>query len=315
MNSSGALAGNRLRVICGPTGAGKSALAIALAAQRDLLILSADSRQIYRGFDIGSAKPTAEERDLIPHRGIDVVEPGERFSAASWAAAARDWIAEAAPMGRTPVVVGGTGFYIRALTAPLFEEPPLDPEQRAKLAGELAKLSVAELRRRVEQVDPARAKLGRAQLLRALEVATLTGTPISTWHERSAAGAPGVPARYLVVDPGTVLRDWIADRAEGMFEGGWVEEVAALAETVPDDAPAWNATGYAVIRDVVRGTIDREEALALVTIATRQYAKRQRTWFRHQIADRDVTRIDPRSEDVLERALAWWDADEGGTGT
>jgi tRNA dimethylallyltransferase len=203
---------------------------------------------------------------------------------------------------------------VRALTAPLFEEPPLDPERRAVLAGELAKLDTAELRRRCKRLDPDRAHLGRAQLLRAIEVATLTGTAISEWHGKPGAGAAAVRARYLVVDPGVVLRDWIADRVEGMFERGWVEEVASLMQQVPEDAPAWNATGYAVIRDVARGAIDREEAVALVTIATRQYAKRQRTWFRHQIADEDVTRIDPRSEDALERAIAWWDAnDEGGT--
>jgi tRNA dimethylallyltransferase len=306
------LAGSKLRIICGPTGAGKSALAVAIAAHRDITILSADSRQIYRGFDIGTAKPTAEERELIPHRGIDIVDPAERFSAAAWAAAARRWVAESEAADRTPVVVGGTGFYVRALTAPLFEEPPLDPERRAVLAGELAKLGTAELRRRVEQLDPSRAHLGRAQLLRAIEVATLTGRPISEWHGQSGGDANDVPARYLVVDPGVVLRDWIADRVEGMFERGWVEEVAALLPQVPEDAPAWNATGYAVIRDVARGAIDSEEAMALVTIATRQYAKRQRTWFRHQIADEDVTRIDPRSEDVLERALAWWDANDSG---
>lgn len=307
------MAGGKLRVICGPTAAGKSALAMALAERFPLTILSADSRQIYRGFDIGTAKPTAAEQARVPHRGIDLVDPTERFSAAAWAAAALDWIAEAERAGRVPVVVGGTGFYIRALAAPLFEEPPLDPIRRAALARELEALPVPELRRWTERLDPARAHLGRAQLLRAVEVALLTGVPISTWHTR-AAQAPHIAARYLVVDPGNVLGARIARRTAELVAAGWEAEVEALEARVPADAPAWNATGYATVRDLVRGRVARDAAIERIVIDTRQYAKRQRTWFRHQLRGQDVTLLDPTRPDALARAVAWWLDDREGVG-
>jgi tRNA dimethylallyltransferase len=299
------LAGDRLRVITGPTAAGKSALAMSLAELFPLAILSADSRQVYRGFDIGTAKPTAEERARVPHFGLDVVDATERYSAATWADAAMGWIAESDRMGRSPVLVGGTGFYIRALLSPLFEEPPLDPARRRALQGALAELPSAELRRWCEQLDPARAHLGRAQLLRALEVALLTGTPLSVWHER-AGRAPRVRARYLVLDPGAVLHDRIVRRVHSMLDAGWEGEVAALAARVPEDAPAWNASGYSAVRSLVQGCISRPAAIERVVIDTRQYAKRQRTWFRHQLRGESVTLLDPLAPDALERAAAWW---------
>lgn len=307
------MAAGELRVICGPTAAGKSAVAMALAERFPLTILSADSRQIYRGFDIGTAKPTAEERARVPHRGVDIVQPTERFSAAAWSDAAIGWITEAEREGRTPVVVGGTGFYIRALASPLFEEPPLDPERRLALQGELAALSNAELRRWCEQLDPTRAHLGRAQLLRAVEVALLTGTPLSVWHER-ASRAPRVRARYLVVDPGSVLRDRIAQRVSAMLDAGWEAEVAALAACVPEDAPAWNASGYSTVRHLVQGRVARSAAIERIVIDTRQYAKRQRTWFRHQLAGEDVTLLDPLAPDALARAAAWWTENDESAG-
>jgi tRNA dimethylallyltransferase len=203
------------------------------------------------------------------------------------------------------VVVGGTGFYIRALTAPLFEEPPLDPERRRVLERVLAPLPVAELQRWCERLDPARAHLGRTQLLRAIEVALLTGVPISTWH-RHAPRREGVPARYLVVEPGAVLRDRIARRVHEMVEAGWVEEAARLAGRVPADAPAWNASGYRAVREVALGRMALGAAVERVAIDTRQYAKRQRTWLRHQLRAEDVTRLDPAAPDALRRAVAWW---------
>lgn len=299
------MAGDSLRVICGPTAAGKSALVMALARRLPLTVLSADSRQIYRGFDIGTAKPTIEEQRAVPHRGVDLVDPGERYSAAAWADAALGWIDDARRAGRTPVVVGGTGFYVRALAAPLFEEPPLDPARRSRLQRELGACSTPELRRWCERLDPERAALGRAQLLRAIEVALLTGVSITRWHAR-AARAPRVLARYLVVDPGPALRDRIAARVHAMLAAGWEREVAVLDACVREDAPAWNATGYAAVRDIVRGRVDRSAAIDRVIIDTRQYAKRQRTWLRHQLDHARVTRLDPTRPDALARAEAWW---------
>jgi tRNA dimethylallyltransferase len=301
-----------LRIICGPTGAGKSALAFALARAHPLTIVSADSRQIYRGFDIGTAKPTEREQRAVPHRGIDVIEPTDRYSAARWAEAARAWIDAAIAANSTPLVVGGAGLYLRALTEPLFDEPPLDPAKRDALDAELASLTVAELRRWCEQLDPARAHLGRTQLLRAITVALLSGTPISTWHAREPRAA-GLAARYLVVDRGAGLAARLDERLAAMLEAGWEREVEQLARTVPEEAPAWNGTGYRWIRAAVTKECSREDALAKVRIDTRQYAKRQRTWFRHQLELSRVTRIDPGAPDAIERAMNWWNAtDDGG---
>ncbi|MDQ6887707.1 MAG: tRNA (adenosine(37)-N6)-dimethylallyltransferase MiaA [Gemmatimonadota bacterium] len=297
-------------MICGPTAAGKSPLALALAERFGATILSADSRQIYRGFDVGTAKPTAAERARVPHRGVDLIEPVERWSAAAWADAAERWIAEAFAARRTPVVVGGTGFYVRALTRPLFAEPPLDAERRRRLEGELASCTTGELRARCEQLDPPRAALGRAQLLRAISVATLTGTPLSEWH-RGAARPARVRARFLVVDPGPALGERIVTRTGSMLSAGWEREVIALEQRVPDEAPAWNGTGYRVVRDLVRGKIAAAAATQRIIIETRQYAKRQRTWIRHQLPLHDVTLLDPSAHDALERASDWW-LDGGG---
>jgi tRNA dimethylallyltransferase len=295
-----------LRIICGPTAAGKSAIALLLAEREPTTILSADSRQIYRRFDIGTAKPTSAQRKRVPHRGIDIVDPTDRYSAASWARDATRWIAEAKDAARTPVVVGGTGFYLRALALPLFEQPPLDPDRRAALAQALAPMATPELRRWCEAIDPTRAHLGRTQLLRAIEIAMLTGRPISTWH-REHARHPGVRVRWLVVNPRpAVLAQRIEDRAEAMLRAGWEEEVRELTQTVADDAPAWNATGYRTVRERVRGGLTREAMLARIVVETRQYAKRQRTWFRHQLPAEGVTRIDPTEAGALDRAREWW---------
>lgn len=281
---------------------------MALAERVPITVISADSRQIYRGFDIGTAKASPAERARVPHRGIDIVEPTARYSAGAWAGGARAWIAEAERAGRMPVVVGGTGFYVRALVAPLFEEPRLDPERRRTLERELDAWPADELRRWCARLDPARAHLGRTQLLRAVLIALLTGVPLSAWHARSA-GAPGAGARYLVVDPGASLRQRIAERVDAMFAAGWEAETAALAARVPPDAPAWNATGYATIRSLVEGVLGRDEAVARIEAGTRQYAKRQRTWIRHQLPAVSVTHLDPTRADAVARAVAWFEAD------
>jgi tRNA dimethylallyltransferase len=300
-----------LRIICGPTGAGKSALALALARMHRVTIISADSRQVYRGFDIGTAKPTASEQREIPHRGIDVVDPTERYSAARWAESARLWIDESRAAGCIPLVVGGAGLYLRALTEPLFDEPPLDPARREALDAWLATFAVAELRRWCAHLDPPRAHLGRTQLLRAISVALLSGDRISAWHARTPRAA-GLSARYLVVDPGTELSARLDQRLTTMLDTGWEHEVEALARTVPASAPAWNGTGYRWIRASVMKDCSRADALARVRIETRQYAKRQRTWFRHQLPASRVTSIDPGAPDALERALGWWSSTNDG---
>ena len=292
-------------VVCGPTAAGKTQLALWLAARSDVTIVSADSRQLYRRFDVGTAKPTPAEQLAVPHCGIDVLDPTERASAAWWADRADSWIRDSRAQGRVPLVVGGTGLYLRALFGDLFDEPPLDETRRADLQRELSRYPVDTLRRWVRELDPPRASLGRTQLLRALEIALLTGRRVSELHrERHRPARWG--ARYLVVDPGPALAARIADRAAAMIADGWREEVRTLIGDVPADAPAWNATGYRTIHLLEAGQLAEADALERVVVDTRQYAKRQRTWFRHQLAGDEVTRLDPRDPDWESRALSWW---------
>ncbi|MBI2407993.1 MAG: tRNA (adenosine(37)-N6)-dimethylallyltransferase MiaA [Gemmatimonadetes bacterium] len=289
--------------MCGPTGAGKSALALALAKAHGLTILVADSRQVYRGFDIGTAKPTAAEQAEVAHEGLDLADPTVRFSAAAWASHADSVIRQ---LGADRVlVVGGTGLYLRALVRPLFAEPPLDAARRAALTAELETLDTATLRRWVLHVDAARAGLGRTQLLRALEVALLTGRRISDLH-RQDARPPNWRARWLVVDPGDALHARIERRLGEMLDAGWLDEVRALVSRVPPEAPAWNACGYQALRAFTEGQGTLATARAAILVATRQYAKRQRTWFRHQLGDEAVTPIDPRSAGAVEAAARWW---------
>lgn len=295
-----------LRIIAGPTGAGKSALALDLAERHGATIVSADSRQIYRGFDIGTAKPTLEERRRVPHEGIEIAEPTERWSAARWADAATGWIGEAAERGQRVLVVGGTGLWLRALVRPLADEPAMDPVRRVALQSELAALDTSALRHWVETLDPPRAGLGRTQLLRAAEVALLTGTRLSDLHATGAT-KPRLAARWLIVDPGPAIHERIETRIDAMLAAGWEDEVRALVERVPADAPAWNACGYREIRERVEGTVTAEAARTAIVVSTRQYAKRQRTWFRNQLSDEQaVTRLDPRERDAPARVDRWF---------
>ncbi|MEO7520263.1 MAG: tRNA (adenosine(37)-N6)-dimethylallyltransferase MiaA [Gemmatimonas sp.] len=294
------------QVIIGPTAAGKSRIAMGLATARHLAIISADSRQIYRGFDIGTAKPSRPEQVTVPHFGIDVCAPQERFSAHAWASAAASWIAQADASGRRAAVVGGTGFYIRALISPLDTVPVLSMGERESLGTWLHGLEARELRRWCIRLDPQRATLGRVQQLRAVETALLSGHRLSASFTGSAT-RPQRTVRYLVVDPGAALAQRIASRVRSMVAEGWLAEIEALGAAVPDDAPAWKASGYAAMRDCLRGTLSETEAVNRVIVETRQYAKRQRTWCRHQLFDGAVSYLNPDRDDALDLALAWWD--------
>jgi tRNA dimethylallyltransferase len=292
-------------VICGPTGAGKTRVAHWLAARESVGIISADSRQVYSGFDVGTAKPTRAERSAIPYHGLDVLGPTQRASAAWWAEHADQWIDDVLTSGRSPVIVGGTGLYLRALFAPLFEEPELDPVVRAGLERELASYDTGELRRWVQALDPERTRFGRTQLLRAIEIALLTGRRLSDLHRAHARPALR-RARYLVVDPGARLREDLAERTREMLASGWRDEVRHLMTVVPPNAPAWNGTGYRTIRDLEEGLLTLAAAETRIVTDTRQYAKRQRTWFRHQLSAEQVTLLDPYATDWMDRAAAWW---------
>jgi tRNA dimethylallyltransferase len=305
------LAGDKLRIICGPTGAGKSAVAIELCDAYNAAIVSADSRQIYCGFDIGTAKPAPEDCDRVTHYGIDVAEPEERYSAARWAREADEWIECACEIDKDPVIVGGTGLYIRALVTPLFSAPQLDPSQRGQLERELQAKSLDDLRRWCEELDRERAHLGRTQLVRAIETALLSGSRISELHaqQRTTLTAPDEKrAAYLIVDPGSELAPRIESRVDAMLEAGWADEVRDLIDRIAPDAPAWKASGYAVMRDYVEGRMDLSSARERIIIETRQYAKRQRTWFRHQLPAEAVTILDPGDSRAGPVAREWWES-------
>ncbi len=276
-----------------------------LAERFPITIISADSRQVYRDFDIGTAKPTRQQQDVVPHVGINVIDPAQRCSAWSWAELARTAIHEARAAGRTPVIVGGTGFYIRALTHPIANLPDLDAARRRALSDWLDVQPPSLWQQWCERLDPDRARLGPVQWRRAIEVALLSGERLSTLHAQSVTAQP-LAIRYLVVDPGPVLGQRIADRTSAMLNGGWMQEVEDLSSRVPPNAPAWQATGYGSVQAHLRGELTLAQATEHVVIRTRQYAKRQRTWFRLQLDASRVTRVSPLSTQVMADVLTWW---------
>ena len=300
------MGGGRVPVLVGPTAVGKTAVALALAARLPLEVISADSRQIYRRLDIGTAKPTRKERARVPHHGIDVVDPGHRYSAGQFAREAEQWVREIRNRGRLPLVVGGTGLYVRALAEGLFHEPPLDPKRRRALDAYTARLEPIELLRWAGRLDPGFAGGGRQRAARAIEIALLTGRPLSHWQAAARAGAAIDPWYVVLTVPRPVLQQRIARRAEEMVNRGLIEEVAAvLAEGHRPDAPGLDGIGIREAVDYLHGRRPRESVAEAIAIATRQYARRQQTWFRHQLAGNTVLTLDAsRAPDKLAEEIA-----------
>ena len=280
-----------LIAIVGPTGAGKSALALRLGRAYGGEIVSCDSLQVYRGLDIGSAKATAEERREVPHHLLDVVDPDQDFSAAEYARRARAALADIAGRGRLPVVAGGTGLYLRALVDGLFAGPPREGALRARLTGLARRFGDRRLHRLLLRVDPEAARRiqprDRVRVVRALEVFWSTGRPISEHHRESREALEGFRVRRVGLFPGRErLRAAVVERTRGMFARGLVEEVRGLLAR--GYAPALRplaAIGYRQAVAVVLGTMTREAAERDMVAATLRFAKRQMTWFRRE---RDV---------------------------
>ncbi|MFM7207840.1 MAG: tRNA (adenosine(37)-N6)-dimethylallyltransferase MiaA [Planctomycetaceae bacterium] len=270
--------------LSGPTASGKSALAIRLARRLGAEIVSVDSMAVYRGLDVGTAKPTAEQQAAVPHHVIDVVEAAEAYSVARWLADAARAVAACRTRGRTILFVGGTPLYLRALRDGLAPLPPADAELRRRLAAEAAGAGAEALHARLDVVDPAAAARIHPRdvkrVIRALEVAETTGRPFST--ALAATPHPLFESRLLVVDvPRAELYDRIDRRVERMFAAGLVEETrAALAAAGGIGATARQAAGYAEAIDHLEGRIDRAEAIRRTQRRTRQLAKRQLTWLR-----------------------------------
>lgn len=273
-------------VLTGPTASGKTGLALEVAARTGAEIVSADSRQVYRGMDIGTAKVTPEERAGIPHHGLDLVEPDERYSAGRFARDCRAWLDAIAARGRPAIIVGGTGFFLRALFQPLFREPDLPEDRREPLRRFLYRMDDAALARWVAALEGGELPRDRQRLARRLEVALLSGRTLRWWHEHAPPVHPPLRAPIAVLElPRERLYERIDRRVESMVEQGLLAEVRALREAgfVPGTAPGLNATGYPEMMAVLEGQITVREAVTLTQAATRRYARRQETWFRNQL--------------------------------
>ena len=269
--------------VVGPTASGKTELAIAVAERLGAEVVSADAMLVYRGMDIGTAKPTAQERARMPHHLVDLVDPGEEFSVARFQPLARATIADVLGRGRVPLLVGGSGLYFHAVVDD-FGFPPTDPAVRARLEAEGAEAGQAELYRRLAAADPPAAARIQPQNLRrtvrALEVIELTGRPFSSF--RGAMDAPVSRYRLTVLglDPGPeLLRARVAERVAAMAEAGLVEEVRRLAGQ-PLSRTARQALGYKELLDAMDQGTPVAGALEAVVRRTRAYARRQLAWFR-----------------------------------
>ncbi len=273
-------------LIAGPTASGKSAVAMELAERTGGVVINADSAQVYADLRVLSARPSVADEARVPHRLFGYIDGAESCSAARWAADARTEIATAQAAGRLPVLVGGTGLYLRTLIDGIAPVPEIDPAIRAEVRA----MPVAAAHRALQAADPAAAmRLAPAdttRVARALEVVRSTGRTLAAWQDAKSGGigdAVRLVATILLPD-----RDWLLARCDArldaMFEEGALDEVARLLarDDIPLAAPIRRAIGVPEIAAMLSGTMTREEALAAAKIATRQYAKRQYTWFRNQ---------------------------------
>lgn len=285
-------------VVCGPTGIGKSALAERLALDLNGVVVSADSVQVYRGFDIGSAKPTAEERARVSYRLVDARDPVDEWSAAEFVADADVAIAEIVAEGRLPIVCGGTGLYLRSLLHGLAAAAPSDPVLRTELNLAALERGAMALHAELRTVDPRSAERihpnDAIRIVRALEILRLTGRPASDWRDEHALAEE----RYRWIGVAlTARRPWIhraiERRCSTMVRAGLVDEVRGLLDRgVPSSAPGFAAIGYREALQVVTGSLPEVRLEAALAASTRQYARRQLVWFRKQL-----------------RGLRWFDAE------
>jgi tRNA dimethylallyltransferase len=287
-------------VLVGPTAVGKTAVAVALAALAPVTVLSADARQVYRGLDIGTAKPDRALRARVPHVGLDLVDPGERYRAGRFAREAAGWLAEIRAAARLPLVVGGTGFYVRALADGLFREPPLDPARRERLRGWTERMRAPDLARWAGRLDARFQAGGRQRAARAVEVALLTGQALSWWQREARETGVMRPWYIHLTLPREALRRRIAERVDGMLAGGLVEEVrGVLARGVPSGAAGLDGVGYRETVAVLEERLPAAQLREAIAAATRSYAKRQETWFRNQLRDAPVWTLDATEEPAV----------------
>ncbi|MBK5911000.1 tRNA (adenosine(37)-N6)-dimethylallyltransferase MiaA [Rhodothalassium salexigens] len=296
-------------LIAGPTSAGKTAVALRLARALGGWVINADSVQVYADLALLSARPSAREQGGVPHRLFGIVDAGTAFSAADWAAAAAEALAEADAAGAVPIFVGGTGLYFEALCDGLAPVPAIDPAVRSAVRDAMAARGPQALYDDLAHEDPQAAATlapGDSQrIARALEVMRSTGRPLSAWQgARTPGPLAGRPQLRAVLSLDRArLRDRIARRFEAMMAAGALDEVRALAARDLDPSlPAMKALGVPPLLDHVRGRLDRDTAVARAITQTRQYAKRQETWFRNRLAS--WPRLDAGDPDAAAVALA-----------
>lgn len=278
-------------VIVGPTGVGKTDVAAGLAALAPVTVISADARQIYRGLDIGTAKPGRDVLARVPHRGLDLVDLGERYSAGRFARDAAGWLVDERIAGRWPIIVGGTGLYIRALAEGLFSEPPFDPDRRQRLRDWTVALEAGMLARWAGRLDARFPGGGRQRAARAIEVALLTGRSLSWWQQAARETGAVRPWYIHLTLPREALHRRLAARVDRMLRDGLVHEVErVLARGVRPDAPGLDGVGYREVVAMLQGRLPEVALRDAILVATRRYAKRQETWFRHQLRTRDAVR-------------------------
>ncbi|MFC1574579.1 tRNA (adenosine(37)-N6)-dimethylallyltransferase MiaA [Gemmatimonadota bacterium] len=299
--------------LVGPTASGKTSLSLEVGRILDGEVVSMDSRQIYRGMDVGTGKVTLAERALLPHHGLDLRDPSERYSAGDFARDSRGWIKDIRGRGRVPLLVGGTGFFLKALTHPMFAEPELDQTRLSALRGYLNELPPEDLQAFVTVLDPEREGMaltgGRQRLTRTIEMALLTGRPLSWWHVEGPTPEEALVGVVAVLDlPRDILYQRINRRVEGMVKGGLVDEVRRLlgAGFGPED-PGMTGAGYREAVAHLRGEMTLDEVTQEIQQSHRRYARRQITWFRHQLPS-GVVRLDGTlpAEVLAEQVTALW---------
>jgi tRNA dimethylallyltransferase len=282
----------RALLIAGPTASGKSAFALELAGRLGGTVINADSMQVYRELSILTARPTAEEMAAVPHRLYGHVTAAEVYSVARWLSDVREAMAEEAEKGRVPILVGGTGLYLSALTRGLADVPPIACEVKAEMKALAETRSVGDLHAELTRRDPVMAARLRPtdpqRILRALEVVTSTGRSLAAFHAEPLPPAlsPGSYDGFVIAPDRAWLHARIRRRFERMAEEGGLEEAARFAALNLDPSlPAMKAIGVPELSAAARGEITVEEAIERAVIATRKYAKRQETWFRNQLPD------------------------------
>ena len=270
--------------IVGATGVGKTALSIDFALQNNAEIICVDSRQIYKHFCIGTAQPTKEELAKVPHHLVHFLEPTEKFSAGAFLKNVHQILKE--NQRKNFILVGGTGLYLKSLIEGLPDIPEISEATKEKVDYELKTLGLTYAYTKAYELDPAATKkvspTDARRLGRILEVFYETNTPLSEFQKNRKSGIGEIPV-YFINRTRDALYKRINARVDSMIQNGWVEEVEMLAKTVDSNAPAWNSLGYLDILNMLQGKISKENAIEKIKQETRRFAKRQLTWFRHQI--------------------------------